>query len=172
MFTQTQRWTRLRWNCVCKGDVVFNLPWSEFFKSDALNCWSQVELEIRSGKDVHLSNWSGTRLWWSLLTAVWTICWKVASSVQVTWWLSIVNNSWWHYLKRFGRLTSKLATSITAFLVSTDTVIRSPEKIFGTDSSPNMSWGYSVWDMKEDQYMKNPPGEVRWDILWNAVCQL
>ena len=37
-------------------------------------------------------------------------------------------------------MTSKLARSMTAFLVSTETVIRSPEKIFGTDSSPNMSW--------------------------------
>ena len=38
----------------------------------------------RTSPKSHLSNWSGTRLWWSLLTAVCTICWKVESSEQVT----------------------------------------------------------------------------------------
>ena len=45
-----------------------------------------------------------------------------------------------------GIFTSRLARSMTAFLVSTDTVIRSPENILGTDSSPNMSWMGTLYE--------------------------
>ena len=47
---------------------------------------------------------------------------------------------------------------MTAFLVSTETVIRSPEKIFGTDSSPNMSWNVEPGNSLKRKFI---PGEVQ-----------
>ena len=107
------------------------------------------------GQDVHLSNQSGPRCslikleWDKTLVELANCCLNdlLEGGVLRAGHLVIVNNQSFLMAllyKRVGRLTSKLATSITAFLVSTDTVIRSPEKIFGTDSSPNMSWEYPL----------------------------